>query len=435
MKLRSFLLAFAVLALCVRPAQAQPLPPGTQAIVAQSSGTTDCVTNSNCATWSLGTQISSLTLQVTGTATSLTLTFETTSDGRTWVATSAVNLNTMALATTTTAVGQFAILNNGIVGVRARCTTYSSGAVNVTAVRGYASSAFKLFDLSNVTGTLAANHGGTGIASYAVGDMLYASASTTLSKLSDVAAGSYLRSGGVTTAPLWSTLTLPNSATQGDLMVATGANAVGSVAAVASGQVLTSAGTSTVPAYSANPSVTSVGIRGSAKAAGGLCSSIAGTCSCSAFSDGGTVNTWNVQTCTIPAAQLANNGDHLEMREVVKKAATSDNIEIQWWWNGSTCSGTGAQACSAGTKTLDITSTTSGAEFTLTQSVWRTSSGNQKIQDLSISATSISNHSTTTASVTDTNTIPIVFAWRNLTNSAVVIQGTSVAEVSYVPGQ
>lgn len=45
--------------------------------------------------------------------------------------------------------------------------------------------------------------GGTGQSSYAVGDILYASASTTLSKLADIATGNALISGGVTTAPSW----------------------------------------------------------------------------------------------------------------------------------------------------------------------------------------------------------------------------------------
>ena len=67
-------------------------------------------------------------------------------------------------------------------------------------------------------------NGGTGLASYAVGDLLYASGATTLAKLADVAVGSYLRSGGVTTAPAWSAVTLPNSATAGDLLYASGAN-------------------------------------------------------------------------------------------------------------------------------------------------------------------------------------------------------------------
>jgi len=40
----------------------------------------------------------------------------------------------------------------------------------------------------------------------AVGDMLYGDGTTTVAKLADVAVGSYLASGGVTTAPLWATL-------------------------------------------------------------------------------------------------------------------------------------------------------------------------------------------------------------------------------------
>jgi hypothetical protein len=80
---------------------------------------------------------------------------------------------------------------------------------------------------THISGTLAAANGGTGQSSYAVGDLLYASASTTLSKLADVAVGSYLRSGGVTTAPLWSTLILPNAATSGRIVYASATNTYG----------------------------------------------------------------------------------------------------------------------------------------------------------------------------------------------------------------
>lgn len=48
-----------------------------------------------------------------------------------------------------------------------------------------------------------AAHGGTGNSSYAIGDILYASGTTALSKLADVATGNALISGGVTTAPSW----------------------------------------------------------------------------------------------------------------------------------------------------------------------------------------------------------------------------------------
>jgi hypothetical protein len=54
-----------------------------------------------------------------------------------------------------------------------------------------------------VAGTLVAANGGTGLSSYAVGDILYASAATTLAKLTAVATGNVLISGGVTTAPSW----------------------------------------------------------------------------------------------------------------------------------------------------------------------------------------------------------------------------------------
>lgn len=54
------------------------------------------------------------------------------------------------------------------------------------------------------TGTLSATRGGTGIGSYAVGDLLYADTTTTLARLADVAVGSLLVPGGVGVAPSWS---------------------------------------------------------------------------------------------------------------------------------------------------------------------------------------------------------------------------------------
>jgi len=51
--------------------------------------------------------------------------------------------------------------------------------------------------------TITAAKGGTGQTSYAVGDLLYASTTTALSKLADVATGNALISGGVSTAPSW----------------------------------------------------------------------------------------------------------------------------------------------------------------------------------------------------------------------------------------
>jgi len=84
----------------------------------------------------------------------------------------------------------------------------------------------------------------------AVGDIILASgAPARWVPLADVAVGSYLRSGGVTTAPLWSTLILPNVATAFRLPVATSANTIGElVASGANGEYLAGA-TGAIPAW------------------------------------------------------------------------------------------------------------------------------------------------------------------------------------------
>ena len=61
---------------------------------------------------------------------------------------------------------------------------------------------FKVADLA-VTGTLETGLGGTGITSYTIGDIVYASGATTLSKLADVGTGNALISGGIGVAPSW----------------------------------------------------------------------------------------------------------------------------------------------------------------------------------------------------------------------------------------
>lgn len=67
-------------------------------------------------------------------------------------------------------------------------------------------------------------NGGTNIASYAVGDILYASGATALSKLADVATGNALISGGVTTAPAWGKIGLATHVS-GTLPIANGGTA------------------------------------------------------------------------------------------------------------------------------------------------------------------------------------------------------------------
>jgi len=146
-----------------------------------------------------------------------------------------------------------------------------------------------------VAGTLVAANGGTGQNTYAVGDLLYASTTTALSRLADVATGSILISGGVGVAPSWGLATsvavtsinfgttglTPSAATQGavtvagtlvaanggtgqntyvvgDLLYASTTTALSRLADVATGSVLVSGGTGVAPAYSSTPTVTSL---------------------------------------------------------------------------------------------------------------------------------------------------------------------------------
>lgn len=125
---------------------------------------------------------------------------------------------------------------------------------------------------SNVTGVVAAANGGTGQSSYTIGDILYASTASALSKLTAVATGNALISGGAGAAPSWGKIgltthvidTLPaanggtgqSSYTLGDILYASGSTAVSKLAGntTATKQFLSQTGTGTVsaaPAWSA----------------------------------------------------------------------------------------------------------------------------------------------------------------------------------------
>jgi hypothetical protein len=68
---------------------------------------------------------------------------------------------------------------------------------------------------------LPATSGGTGQTGYSIGDLLYASTTTALSKLTDVATGNALISGGLSTAPAWGKIGLTTHVS-GTLPVANG---------------------------------------------------------------------------------------------------------------------------------------------------------------------------------------------------------------------
>ena len=103
---------------------------------------------------------------------------------------------------------------------------------------------------ANVTGTVAVANGGTGLTTYAVGDLPYASGTTTLSKLADVATGNALISGGVGAAPAWGKIGLTTHVS-GTLPVANGGTGKTTETSYPGGYVLYGEGNST-PGVSGN---------------------------------------------------------------------------------------------------------------------------------------------------------------------------------------
>lgn len=140
--------------------------------------------------------------------------------------------------------------------------TFTTGTYTLTGVSGKTFTFNKSITIDGTDGTtmtfpatsktLAANDGSNlTIASQAIGDLLVASSTTAYGRLAAVATGSFLRSAGTGTAPIWSTLTIPNAATTGDVIVATGTNALGVVAAQATANKVLLSGASAVPTWSA----------------------------------------------------------------------------------------------------------------------------------------------------------------------------------------
>ena len=83
--------------------------------------------------------------------------------------------------------------------------------------------------------TIAVNKGGTGLTSYAVGDIVYASGATTLAKLAGVATGNSLISGGIGVAPSWGKIGLTTHVS-GTLPIANGGT--GATTSTGSGNVV-----------------------------------------------------------------------------------------------------------------------------------------------------------------------------------------------------
>lgn len=244
------------------------------------------------------------------------------------------------------------------------------------------------FAASGIVGTVAVANGGTGTASYTSGDVLQASASAALSKIACATAGT-LFTGGT-----------PGSCT-------------------------------------ANPSVTSVTAKGGAstqtfKAGGRLCDTLAANCSAVAYSDASVQNQWNVMSLTIPASVLNATGDALVVHIAAKTAANANTKNFQAYWNGGTCSGSGASCCASGTQLYSDASTGSGVAFSSTHTVKKSGSAAQILDGQSYAgAATIASADYTTGSATESGTIPVAFCARNTSAAATTLQGTPLMEIDY----
>ena len=117
-------------------------------------------------------------------------------------------LNTLTAGTglaITNAAGSITprIVNTGVTagayGSASSVTTLTVNAQGQLTVAGSVAIAIAATQITS--GTLPVVRGGTGLSSYTIGDIIYASGATTLSKLADVATGNALISGGVGVAP------------------------------------------------------------------------------------------------------------------------------------------------------------------------------------------------------------------------------------------
>jgi hypothetical protein len=160
-----------------------------------------------------------------------------------------------------------------------------------------------------IAGALGAGYGGTGQSSYAVGDILYASASTTLSKLAAVATGNALISGGVTTAPSWGKIGLTTHVS-GVLPVANGGTNASSASITAFNNITgyTASGatgtTSTKLVFSAVPSFdTTIGVGAATASASGA--GVSFPAAQSASSDANTLDDYEEGTWTVALTDTA----------------------------------------------------------------------------------------------------------------------------------
>jgi hypothetical protein len=116
-----------------------------------------------------------------------------------------------------------------------------------------------------ITGILNVPNGGTNLTGYTVGDLLYASDTTILNGLADIATGNVLLSNGTNLAPSYGKVNLSSMVTNvlpvgnggiglsnytpGDIIYASGATTLSKLSDISTGNVLLSGGIGVAPSY------------------------------------------------------------------------------------------------------------------------------------------------------------------------------------------
>jgi hypothetical protein len=180
-------------------------------------------------------------------------------------------------------------------------------------------------------GVIGATYGGTGQSVYAVGDIVYASTTTALSKLADVATGNALISGGVGVAPSYGKIGLTTHVS-GTLPIANGGtnattasitsfnNITGYTASGATGTTSTNLVFSTAPTVT-NPTLT--GFIETVYAATGTTPALSPT--------NGTIQTWTLSGASTPTAGTWTAGASLSLQITAStNTITWSSMPVTW---------------------------------------------------------------------------------------------------------